>query len=132
VKSDYAAQVRDESKQQNQTMKRYLILILFTLICVNAKAANHWYWGTVTRINTYETDGSFEIYIDNPDIQSMCDYGLVYFEVSNMGADRTRAALSLAVTAFTSGKDWGVVVDLPSSPGPCYASSTASQGAGIR
>ncbi len=50
-----------------------------------------------------------------------------------MGVERTKAALSLAMTALVSGKQFGVVVDLPPTPGAvCSASSTSTQGAGIK
>jgi hypothetical protein len=56
----------------------------------------------------------------------------VYFKVSDMGAERAKAALSMVLTAFAANKDWGVVIDLPMAEDICSASSTASQGAGIR
>ncbi len=113
-------------------MSKYLIFLITFFIGASAHAGNAWYWGNITRINTNGSDGSFEIYIDNPTIQNVCQDQLVFFKVNNMGLERTKSALSLALSALMGGKEWGVVVDLPSSGGQCYASSTASQGAGIR
>ncbi|WP_444996217.1 hypothetical protein [Aliikangiella sp. IMCC44359] len=113
-------------------MKKYLFFLLAALVSLNVQAGNAWYWGKVIQINTSGNDGSFEILIDNPNIENFCSDKLVFFKASNMGAERTKAALSLAVAAFMGGKEWGVVVDLPSSVNRCDASPTASQGAGIR
>ncbi len=107
--------------------------LLLMLSLSSAGAVNSWYWGEVTRIRTLQNDGSFMIYVDNPDIKNICQYDRVFFQVSDMGAERTKAALSMALTAFTSGKTWGVVIDLPTAPESiCYASATSTQGAGIQ
>ena len=113
-------------------MTKYVLFLLTFFVTVSAQASDAWYWGNVTRIITNGSDGSFEILIDNPTIQSVCQNQIVFFKVNDMGLERTKNALSLALSAFMAGKEWGVVVDLPLTDGPCYASSTASQGAGIR
>lgn len=112
-------------------MKTLLIAIV-TFFSVSSFAGNTWYYGEVTRIQTYESDGSFQIYVDNQDLITNCLYQRVNFRVANMGAERTKAALSMAMTAFVSGKEWGVVVDIVNPNEVCEASSTASQGAGIQ
>lgn len=99
----------------------------------NAFAVNAWYYGKVNQIITSGSDGSFIIYTDNISIKNTCIHNRVNFRVSDMGVERTKAALTMALTAFTSNKEWAVVIDLPVEPeSVCYASSTASQGAGIR
>jgi len=115
-------------------MKNILKIVVMLLIVSspNTFAANSWYWGAVTQVQTYQPDGSFQIYINNTSITSVCSAARVNFEVVDMGAERTRAAMSMAMTALVSGKEFGVVVDLPTSGQICKASATASQGAGIR
>ncbi|MCH2157269.1 MAG: hypothetical protein MK096_00620 [Oleiphilaceae bacterium] len=113
-------------------MKKYLMFILLTLVCSSSYAGNKWYWGTITSMTTKGSDGSFEVYLDNPNIKSNCLYDRVHFKADEMGSERTKAALSFALSAFAAGKEWGVVIDLPISEARCYASPSASQGAGIR
>ena len=110
-----------------------LMLILMIILPIQAMAANKWYYGKVTQIQTSTSDGSFMVYVENNDIAEICAYSRVYFLVSNMGAERTRLAFSLALAAYSSDKRWGVVIDMPETAGStCLASATASQGAGIR
>ena len=97
-----------------------------------AGAANSWYWGQVIKVITSESDGSFTVHIDNADLLSTCAYGRVKFLVSDMGSERTKAALSMALMAFAAGKEYGVVVDLPPVGNECFASRTTTQGAGVR
>lgn len=113
-------------------MNRYLLFLLLIAFNTNVYSDNHWYWGEISRISTLGDDGSFEIYLDNQDIVSRCLYDRVYFKASDMGLERTKAALSMALSAFVAGKSWGVVIDLPETEQACYASPTASQGAGIK
>lgn len=113
-------------------MKRLFLLILLGLNSFSVFAGNAWYWGKVTSIQTLTADGSFHIYIENQSIKDFCQYNRVDFMVADMGVERTKAALSMALAAFSSSKEWGVVVHLPTSEAVCRASATASQGAGIR
>lgn len=106
--------------------------ILTILLSGSANAANSWYWGEVNRVLTLGSDGSFLIYIDNSTIVENCAHERIVFQVSDMGSERTKAALTMAMTAFVSGKLYGVVVDLPSAGNVCYASATSTQGAGLR
>lgn len=103
------------------------------VLAMGAGADEAWYWGHVQQVHAYSSDGSFIVYLDNPDIASGCEYGRVYFRVSDMGVDRTEAALSMALTALETGNQWGVVVELPMVPeSTCYAFSPTPEGAGIR
>jgi len=112
---------------------KFIFGIILLLSVSNVFAVNTWYHGKVKNIITSGSDGSFIIYTDNTTLNSICIYDRVYFRVSDMGQERTKVALTMALTAFTANKDWGVVVDLPVEPESiCYASSSASQGAGIR
>ncbi|WP_036179919.1 hypothetical protein [Marinomonas sp. MED121] len=112
-------------------MKKIFVM-LFCLCSFSVYAGNAWYFGKVTKIYTLGSDGSFQISVNNSSLLSNCLYERVNFSVTNMGAERTKAALSMAMTAFASGKEWGVVVDIANSGEICEASSTASQGAGVR
>lgn len=112
-------------------MKKVIFLVLLAF-CAQANAANTWYWGKVNNIVTLHQDGSFIVQLENDDIESGCLYSRVQFMVPDMGAERTKAALSLAMTAFAADKEWGVVIDMPVALDVCRASPTASQGAGIR
>ena len=112
-------------------MKKFIFLFLI-LLGSNSYAANAWYWGKVISIYTVNSDGSFQVVLDNESIKNFCVYDRVDFKVADMGGERTKAALSMALAAFASGKVWGVVVDLPASEQRCIASPTASQGAGIQ
>ena len=110
-----------------------LILILMFILPFQAMAVNKWYYGKVTQIQTSTSDGSFMVYIENNQIGEICNYSRVFFTVGSMGVERTRLAFSLALAAYSGDKNWGVVVDLPTTPdSTCYASATASQGAGIK
>lgn len=112
---------------------KLLTCLLLLLPLTYASAVNNWCWGKVTLIQTLQSDGSFIIHVDNPGIKNIYQYDRVFFQVSDMGAERTKAALSMALTVLTAGKTWGVVIDLPTTPeSTCYTSATASQGAGIQ
>ncbi|TQV72210.1 hypothetical protein FLL45_18500 [Aliikangiella marina] len=117
-------------------MKKLVSLLFASVFLVtshNAFASNAWYWGKVNKIQTLSPDGSFLIYLENNTLKNTCRDNRVEFHVAHMGAERTQVAMSMALTAFTAGKEWGVVVNLPTTAeSVCYASSTASQGAGIR
>ncbi|MPY24445.1 hypothetical protein [Shewanella sp. YLB-07] len=113
-------------------MKIFLSIFLLTSFSFNSHAVNAWYWGEVSNISAYSSDGSFEVEMSNENIANFCIGNSVRFRVSDMGVERTKIAMSMVLTAFALGKDWGVVIDLPSTTETCYASSTASQGAGIR
>lgn len=114
-------------------MMKSIIVCLLVLTTAEAVAGNAWYWGQISSIRTTGADGSFELNLENDNIKRGCKWDRVYFRVEDMGVERTKAALSLALTAFTSEKEWGVVIDIPrNTEGVCDASSTASQGAGIR
>lgn len=109
-----------------------LLLTLALSFSAQAFAGNAWYWGKVTLIETLNPDGSFLVYLDNASIKNVCLHDRVQFNVSEMGAERTQAAMTMALTAFISGREWGVVLDLPATEEVCHASPTATQGAGIR
>ena len=110
-----------------------IISAVLLVLSSSAAASNAWYWGKVKKIQTLSSDGSFLIYLENNTLNATCRDDRVEFHVADMGAERTRSALTMALAAFTAGKDWGVVIDLPTTPDSiCYASTTASQGAGIR
>ncbi|MEM9384816.1 MAG: hypothetical protein AAGA68_07125 [Pseudomonadota bacterium] len=113
-------------------VKASIIMALVIAATTPAQATNRWFYGPVTQVITLHDDGSFFVYIDNVDIKSSCDYDRVSFEVSDMGAERTKAALSMALSAFAADRQFGVVIDFPPSGTACKASSTATQGAGIK
>lgn len=118
-------------KPRQSTMALFVLGSLL-LLFQSSVAANSWYWGKVTQIITYTGDGSFIIYVDNTVLKSVCAYERVIFDEDDMGIGRTTAALSMALAAQASGKDWGVVVNLPAQGSECKASGTSTQGAGIR
>jgi hypothetical protein len=95
-------------------------------------AANVWYWGGVTQVIATRSDGSFIVYTENPSIQSKCLYDRVNFLASDMGTERTKAALAMAMTALKTGREFGVVMDIQTEGQVCKVSQTTSQGAGIR
>ncbi|WP_102796413.1 hypothetical protein [Bowmanella denitrificans] len=107
-------------------------VLFFMLFAFCSYAENAWYWGKVTTLITSGPDGSFQVHLENQDIKSKCTNGVVYFKVSHMGLERTKLAYAMGLAALTSGREWGVVVDLPNNGAMCFASSTASQGAGLR
>ncbi|MFT5083883.1 MAG: hypothetical protein ACI9Y1_001935 [Lentisphaeria bacterium] len=112
---------------------KIFIVIMFLAFSSSCYSINAWYWGDVTQIQTLSADGSFRVYSDNANIAETCSNKRVDFRVGDMGTERTKAALSLAMTAFVSGKEYGLVIDLPAAQGAiCVASATATQGAGIR
>lgn len=114
-------------------MEKLLLAVIVLLFSSSVSAGNAWYYGKVTSLQTFTEDGSFLVYLDNSEISANCNSSRVRFTVSNMGAERTKSALSMALTAFTTGKEFGVVVDLDVSvDSVCYVSNTASQGAGIK
>lgn len=114
-------------------MKNKLIIGLAMLVFSGSlSAANQWYWGNLKSIESLGSDGSFLVYMENATIKQACSIDQIQFKVSDMGAERTKVALSMALTAFSSNKEWGVVIDLPSVESVCYASATTSTGAGIK
>ena len=113
-------------------MKKIIISMVIMFLSANVHAVNTWYFGTVTQVITYQDDGSFMVYLDNQEIKNTCAYKRVNFTVTNMGAERTKAALSMAMTALVGGKQYGVVVDLPPQGSVCSVPSSSSQGAGIK
>jgi len=117
-----------------QTMKKLIVVsVMLTFSALShSGTGNAWYWGKITKLITTGPDGSFEVTLENDGVKTYCLHDKVFFKVSEMGAERTKAALSMALTAFTADKDWGVVIDLPTVEQECLASATASQGAGIR
>jgi len=86
------------------------------------------------RARSYHAGRGWELYrlTDNPNILTVCAYKRVNFNAVDMGAERTKAALSMAMSAFISGKQFGVVVDLPTQGAVCTASPSSTQGAGIK
>ncbi len=113
-------------------MRIIFIATFLSLFCFHANAANSWYWGKVIKIQTLGEYGSFYVYLDNENVKSNCLNNRVEFTVNNMGIERTKSAFALALSAFAAGKEWGVVIDLPTSEATCSASPTATQGAGIQ
>ncbi len=111
---------------------KFVAALILIFVISNSYAGNAWYWGGITSIRTSGADGSFEVDMNNSDVKSFCKWDRVYFRVADMGAERTKVALSMALTAFTASKNWGVVIDLSSTEEICYASPTASQGSGIK
>lgn len=113
-------------------MNKYILAILIMFTSMQAYAANAWYFGSVTQVITHQDDGSFIVYLDNQTIKDTCLYKRVNFTVANMGLERTKVAMSMAMTALVSGKQFGVVVDLPTQGSICSVPSSSSQGAGIK
>lgn len=112
-------------------LRSFLFLIVL-LNPMNVYAVNAWYEGTVTNLQTLGPDGSFIVRIDNQTIKDDCLHSRISFRVQDMGYERTKIAFSMALAAFASGKTYGVVVNITTANEICYASATASQGAGIR
>jgi hypothetical protein len=109
-----------------------IVAAVTTFSALPAHSAAAWYWGKVTQIVTLGIDGSFQIHVDNSTLIATCQYQRVDFKAADMQPDRTKAALSMALLAFSTGREWGVVVDLPAVGQNCKAASTAAQGAGVR
>lgn len=114
--------------------KRTELPLFFLLIVMvgQSSAANDWYYGQVTNVTTLSNDGSFMVYLDNASIKNTCAYDRVNFRVRDMGSERTKAALAMALLAYSTGKQYGIVVDLPAVGLACYASKTTAQGAAIQ
>jgi len=75
---------------------------------INTYATNAWYYGKVTEVIAYGPDGSFMVYINNTDLLGKCLYDRVNIIVSDMGIDRTKAALPMAMTALVSDRTYGI------------------------
>lgn len=112
-------------------MKKTTLITLLMFFSGISYAENAWYDGKISRIMTSGPDGSFIIYIDNADIKNTCRNEKILFHAGKMGEGRTKAALSMALSAFLSGMEYGVVVDLPEVGGNCTASETSGAGARI-
>ena len=108
-----------------------IALLLSIAWTQEAAAVNKWYWGQVTQIITHRDDGSFIVYVDHPVLLADCLHKRVNVSVDELGAERTKAALSMALAAFAANKRFGVVVDIVTSGEVCVVSNT-TQGAGIR
>ena len=110
---------------------RTIVVLVAVLFASSASAGNAWYKGKVRSLLTSESDGSFMVYYDNSIIDDTCASKRVLFTVNNMGLERTKLAYAMALTALTTGKEYGLVIDIPSQGSVCYASISVSQGAGI-
>lgn len=111
--------------------KRMWVVLMLCFSVTNAIAGNKWYRGSITYLQTLGPDGSFIVYLDNEEIKSNCAYKRIKFLVEDMGYERTKLAFSMALTALTANKTYGVVVDISGLGEVCHASGTASQGADI-
>ncbi len=96
-----------------------IIILGFLIFSTQIFSANAWYNGKISKIETINADGSFIIYMDNTDINSNCTNDYVEWRVTDMGTERTKAGLSMALTALTTGMTFGVVVDIPGSAPNC-------------
>ena len=111
-------------------MIKYIAAIFLLIFSLQTHAINTWYRGPVIRVVVDRDDGSFFVQSGNPTIESTCAYKRIYFRVSDMGAERTKAALSMAMTALVTGRDFGIVVDLPAAGERCFAAA-GGQGADL-
>lgn len=112
-----------------QPLVATLAVALLGLAAPTANAANVWYWGTLSKVVALGADGSFNFVMNNSTLTSSCPSGINFnAAASEMGAERTKIAFAMAMLAFSSDREFGVVVNLPI----CKASPTSTQGAGIQ
>ena len=126
-------------------MKKIMMIIATfagLMLGANVYAVNATYSGTVTQIVTANTsaivggDGSFYIYVDNPDLISQCPHQRVLVRVSDMGEERSKIILALALTALTTGNELGLVVNFDDLTNvyanECIVAPTTSLGASLK
>ena len=92
---------------------KYLIFaaaLTVSFFSCNVSAKNAWYNGVVDRVALLRSDGSFVITFSSQSLDD-CKHKYAYFEVSDLGIDRVKAAHAMALISLTSGMNFGVVID---------------------
>lgn len=112
---------------------KIILSVLILLFSQTGFTANAWHWGKVTKIITYQSDGSFYVYIENENLKIGCIHKRVRYVATSIGLESTKAAMSLALSALHSGRDFGTVVDIPATSSEvCNAAGNGAQNSGIR
>lgn len=101
---------------------RLLCLVLIIFTSLSAFSQNQWYRGKITRISLWKNDNSFIITVDN-DVLNDCKWKYLHFDESKLGEARTKAAYSMALTAFSTQTPFGFVTNKANkgAQGECFA-----------
>lgn len=87
-----------------------IILVLVVVFLTNLFAAPAWYKGKIDRVWHYGEDGFIITY--NNDVLSSCKHKYVYFKKSSLGLEQKNALYSMALSAFHSDANVGIVIDI--------------------
>jgi len=121
------------TQYRKEPFMKIILTIAFLLFSQTNFAVNTWYWGKVTQILTTNNDGSYYVFVNNPNLISGCIHARVHYRTSDIGIETMKASMALALSALHSGKDFGVVVDMPATSSEiCFAAGNSSQNSGIR
>jgi hypothetical protein len=97
------------------------------LLSLNVESAAQWYRGNIKRVTLNRSDGSFIVTLKN-DVLADCKWKYVHYDVSKLGAERVKAAYSMALLAFSTNTLFGTVIDKGSRADGenCYAIGMAA------
>lgn len=97
----------------NKKINRPILVLIFILSGVYSSvthSAPNWYSGVVNRVALAGSDGSFLVTF-NSSALSDCEWGYVYFNVSQLGLERVRNAYAIALISLSAGRSMRVVID---------------------
>lgn len=93
-------------------MKKIILAVLFYSVTSTAAAENNWYFGEVSSVILDDPSGGFAIALENEDVRTLCKDDLIYARSSNLGEERLKAALSMALTSYSMESKFGASMNL--------------------
>ncbi|MFC6755219.1 hypothetical protein, partial [Halorubrum tibetense] len=84
--------------------KRFFVVLALSFYCSVSSAAPNWYVGQVSRVALGAPDGSFIVTLKSSALDN-CQHKYAYFNVSQIGAEQTKAAYTMALTSLSTGLD---------------------------
>ncbi len=104
-------------------MSRVLFVVFILLGSSVAHSAPGWYRGVIDRIWTYGGEGDFVITFQGDSTTSDCTHNYISFRAADLQPALMKNAYSLALSAFHSNANVGVVIDKDLNGGNCHALS---------
>ncbi|WP_157533487.1 hypothetical protein [Microbulbifer variabilis] len=92
-------------------MNKFFSILLLLIFSSSAFADRAWYRGTINRIWTLGSDGSFIITVKEDSVLSDCKWKYAYFTLTEQTPEKLRNSLSLALSAFHAGTTVGLEID---------------------
>ncbi|MFA0813634.1 hypothetical protein [Microbulbifer epialgicus] len=92
-------------------MKKLLSILFLLIFSSSALADRAWYRGTINRIWTLGSDGSFIITLKETSVLSDCKWNYAYFTLTEQTPEKLRNSLTLALSGFHAGTTVGLEID---------------------